>query len=41
MEKQVQTKCIYSDENTIDEILLSAFRSFLDRVVGEENEHVA
>jgi len=41
MEKQVQMKCIYSDKNTIDEILLSAFRSFLDRVVGEEDEHVA
>lgn len=41
MEKQVNTKCIYSEENTIEEVLLSAFRSFLDRVVGEENEHVA
>ena len=40
MEKQVNIKCIYSKENAIEEVLLSAFRAFLNRVVGEENEHV-
>ena len=40
MEKQVNIKYIYSKENTIEEVLLSAFRAFLNRVVGEENEHV-
>ena len=41
MEKQVHTVCVYSEENTIEEAVLSAFRSFLDRVVSEESEHVA
>jgi len=41
MEKQVRTKCVFSEENTVEEAVLSAFRSFLDRVVGEENEYVA
>lgn len=41
MEKQVNTKCVFSEENTIEEVFLSAFRSYLDRVVGEEDEYVA
>ena len=41
MEKQVRTKCVFSEENTVEEAVLSAFRSFLDRGAGGATEYVA
>lgn len=41
VEKQLHIQCVYSDADTAEDILLAAFRAFLDRVVENKNDQIA